>query len=529
MASGATRAVNAAVRRRLRPRHCIAAPSPPASVAVRAPRVAFAGAEATRACSSSAQPRDAGLQLFGGMEGEGIKKKGLGEVPSSLAGQFYRRSLPEAQVPFSSVQGRRLFREALSDGHMENYFFLAEQFRTQDEPTFCGLTTLAMVLNSLRIDPMRTWKGAWRWISEEMLSCCTTPDRVREEGISYDLFRSLALCQGASVQDSRAPEAAESGAQSEAAKDFEEAFREAVRRVSQSSERECLVVCYSREPLGQTGAGHFSPIGGFHAGSDMVLILDVARFKYPPHWAPLRDVAEAMGRVDPDTGRPRGFMILTLKEDEVEGPSPRPLYIPFVPAAAGRRLAEALTNSLASQCTALAGEPATTVAVRRWLHAASTVEPQVLRRLLQVGDAEALGEVLTRLIDYPLFEDLCGAYAALVTSGGGFQGEFPPLRLRADGGETAQADDVGDEAPGLSTHGELWVLLLLLLPEHLRAAVSEELRDAMIPHAIATAVRGPWALPLEALREALGHLLPAAGPCQPHVSSCESARPAECA
>jgi len=42
----------------------------------------------------------------------------------------------------------------------------------------------------------------------------------------------------------------------------------------------CAVqVSYSRRTFGQTGDGHFSPIGGYHAGKDLVLILDVARFK----------------------------------------------------------------------------------------------------------------------------------------------------------------------------------------------------------------------------------------------------------
>lgn len=31
-----------------------------------------------------------------------------------------------------------------------------------------------------------------------------------------------------------------------------------------------------------TGDGHFSPVGGYHEGKDLVLILDTARFKYPP-------------------------------------------------------------------------------------------------------------------------------------------------------------------------------------------------------------------------------------------------------
>ncbi|KAL3146796.1 Glutathione gamma-glutamylcysteinyltransferase 1, variant 2 [Trebouxia sp. C0009 RCD-2024] len=56
------------------------------------------------------------------------------------------------------------------------------------------------------------------------------------------------------------------------------------------------------------GDGHFSPVGGYHAESDMVLILDTARFKYPPHWVPLKGLFRAMAHVDSATGRPRGFL-----------------------------------------------------------------------------------------------------------------------------------------------------------------------------------------------------------------------------
>lgn len=56
----------------------------------------------------------------------------------------------------------------------------------------------------------------------------------------------------------------------------------------------------------QTGTGHFSPIGGYHAKRDMALILDVARFKYPPHWVPLTLLWEAMDSVDGTTEQRRG-------------------------------------------------------------------------------------------------------------------------------------------------------------------------------------------------------------------------------
>lgn len=57
--------------------------------------------------------------------------------------------------------------------------------RTQDEPAFCGLATLAMVLNALSIDPGRSWKGPWRWFNENMLDCCKPLEKVKEEGIAF--------------------------------------------------------------------------------------------------------------------------------------------------------------------------------------------------------------------------------------------------------------------------------------------------------------------------------------------------------
>jgi len=70
--------------------------------------------------------------------------------------------------------------------------------------------------------------------------------------------------------------------------------------------------------LGQTGDGHFSPIGGYHAEKDLVLIMEVARFKYPPHWVPLQLLFDAMKAVDKVTGLSRGY--ITLRSSQmVEG------------------------------------------------------------------------------------------------------------------------------------------------------------------------------------------------------------------
>jgi glutathione gamma-glutamylcysteinyltransferase len=54
---------------------------------------------------------------------------------------------------------------------------------TQDEPAFCGLASIAMVLNALSIDPKRPWKGSWRWFHEQLLDCCLPLATVAKEGV----------------------------------------------------------------------------------------------------------------------------------------------------------------------------------------------------------------------------------------------------------------------------------------------------------------------------------------------------------
>ena len=213
------------------------------------------------------------------------------------ASSFYRRPLPDALIAFAGAEGRALFGEALAKGTMESYFAQAEQFHTQQEPAFCGLATLVVALNALAIDPGRLWKGPWRWYSEELLDCCAPLDRVKNEGITFDQFACLARCNGATVEAVRAEGSTV------------DAFRDAVARAS-STEGSVVAIGYTRRVLGQTGDGHFSTIAGFHRDRDLALVLDVARFKYPPHWAPISLLFEAMLPLDPTTARSRGWMTL---------------------------------------------------------------------------------------------------------------------------------------------------------------------------------------------------------------------------
>jgi len=235
------------------------------------------------------------------------------EVEPAQPTTFHRRALPGTAVEFSSREGRRLFAEALADGTLGGFFRLIEQFHTQSEPAFCGLGTLSMALNAMNVDPGKTWKGPWRWYHEGMLDCCESLEVVKSKGITWSSFICLARCNGLYAESHRVDEPGSGLA------DFRRLVEEVMSQSTGCAAEEevdgfqVLVVAYSRKQFLQTGDGHYSPIGGYHRGSDKILVLDVARFKHPPHWVSLADMHEAMRHIDPDTGRCRGFIKLTKR------------------------------------------------------------------------------------------------------------------------------------------------------------------------------------------------------------------------
>jgi glutathione gamma-glutamylcysteinyltransferase len=75
-------------------------------------------------------------------------------------------------------------------------------------------------------------------------------------------------------------------------------LREAIASASTEPFGLHLIASYSRKLLEQTGDGHYSPIAGYHRDRDLALVMDVARFKYPPHWVPISSLWNAMTPID---------------------------------------------------------------------------------------------------------------------------------------------------------------------------------------------------------------------------------------
>jgi glutathione gamma-glutamylcysteinyltransferase len=211
---------------------------------------------------------------------------------------FHRRPLPAELVAFESDAGRQLLGEALAAGTAASFFPLVAHLHTQADPAWCGLGSLVTALNALGIDPGRPWKGPWRHFSEDLLICCKTLEEAAATGLTLPEVACVATCNGADVRGVVAePESLPT-------------FRADLRASAVAPAGPFVIVNYDRAALGQTGSGHYSPIGAIHEGRELALILDVARFKYPPHWAPIERLWQAAATTDPATQRPRGWLVL---------------------------------------------------------------------------------------------------------------------------------------------------------------------------------------------------------------------------
>lgn len=70
---------------------------------------------------------------------------------------------------------------------------------------------------------------------------------------------------------------------------------------------------FYRTSLGEVGGGHFSPLMAYEETNDVVLLADVARFKYPPVWVPLTQFFDSMLTIDSTSQLYRGFIVISKR------------------------------------------------------------------------------------------------------------------------------------------------------------------------------------------------------------------------
>lgn len=268
-------------------------------------------------CADSVSKRDAGSP--DGMEKDvSMQKRVVAGGPERLSQKtFFRRTLPEDLVDFSCAEGKVRLTRAIAAGHGHAFVPLIAQLQTQPFPAACGLTTLTVLLNALQIDPGLVWHQPWRWYSESFLYCCQNKEHIETHGITIEEFACIAGCNGLDaithrvISDEEARRLVIECVSDTNCKSSSPAANESAESSTRHPDipNMFMAVSYSRKALGQTGSGHFSPVAAYDVVTDSVLILDTARFKYPPFWVDVARLNTATCDKDPSTGHPRGYIV----------------------------------------------------------------------------------------------------------------------------------------------------------------------------------------------------------------------------
>jgi hypothetical protein len=84
-------------------------------------------------------------------------------------------------------------------------------------------------------------------------------------------------------------------------------FREELTHANDPTRR--YIINIDRGPLFGTTGGHHSPIGGYLADRDLVLVIDVNE-KYKPWLVATDRLFQAMDTIDPGTEKKRGMLLI---------------------------------------------------------------------------------------------------------------------------------------------------------------------------------------------------------------------------
>lgn len=202
------------------------------------------------------------------------------------------RPLAADLVAVSSAEGRELLAASptkIDFGQLEPYLL------PQERRAFCGPATSAAVINAALAPQTRVTQSS---LFSPDVSAIKSELAVSFSGLTLEELAKVLRAHGLQVRMVHA----------------EHSDVASFRNAAQSALSEpltFLVANYDRRGLGQSGAGHISPIGAFSPSTDRLLVLDVAVYKYPYAWVPVSKLWSAMNTLDSASGRTRGYLLIT--------------------------------------------------------------------------------------------------------------------------------------------------------------------------------------------------------------------------
>ena len=229
-------------------------------------------------------------------------------------------------IEFSSRKSEKLLEQSMNSNSLK----LLSHFVTQTTTTYCGVASLVMVLNSSGLKaPLDTKHSTPEkpatptqpavpaqpfyyfnqddFFNDQVMKIIT-PDVVLKKGITLDQLNEIALAYGLTSKAYHAD-------QFRSLNDFRNVMIKAL------ANKKFIIVNFARSALGTLGGGHHSPLAAYDEKRDRFLLLDVAKYKYPPYWVKTKDLWKAINTEDSDAANNKWRGILVMANNSRPAPS----------------------------------------------------------------------------------------------------------------------------------------------------------------------------------------------------------------
>jgi hypothetical protein len=221
-------------------------------------------------------------------------------------------TLPDALIDLRSPKGEALLLETHA---LEAYFPISVVFETQKNQAYCGVASMVMVLNAVHAPAPST--------AEYLPYHVFTQDNVLDDKTETVLPRAVVARHGMTLDQlgdilKLHPLAVD--VRHAAAGGLDEFRKTASAYLAEKDH--FVLVNYLRKALGQESGGHISPLAAYDEKADRFLIMDVARYKYPPIWVSASDLFDAMNTTDRDNeGKTRGYVLIAKDTAKSDAPA----------------------------------------------------------------------------------------------------------------------------------------------------------------------------------------------------------------
>ena len=194
----------------------------------------------------------------------------------------------------------RLSRSQYKVDHLD----VSTHFATQITQTLCSVATAVTLLNALQIErPIDPLYEPYDYFTQtsyftEAVSKIRTYDLTLTEGMTLQMAASAMRTHGAVVTAIHAS-------------DTDVDQMRAMMKDNLKSKGDFIAINYQRAMVGQPKGGHFTPVSAYDEKTDSFLVMDVARYKFPPVWVRAEDLYKAMNTQDSEVPKTRGFLFVS--------------------------------------------------------------------------------------------------------------------------------------------------------------------------------------------------------------------------